>query len=305
MLEENGRLLKVTREALGYSLAEVEEATKVREYYLQLLEDGDLSGMPGRIYAIGFAETYAKYLGLDPAGLLEDIKAFYAQNSADVGFEAYVSGKKVVQAVAEGGSPNAAWHEVKDKAESRLSDQNAKAENANQLRASAYANVAMGRPIKSRSRRFGKRFLWVLLGSVVIILLLALYLLQDNPELPGFLQGNEPPPVAEGEVQTNAAPVTIIVTALDEEIWVGATVDDAEHSQVTLSPGLSQAFTAQNHVYLRFNKATHTKVEYNGQTLEGFSNGSDVWNFNFYADTYDGHADQPAGPGTGQTPPVQ
>lgn len=305
MLEENGRLLKVTREALGFSLAEVEEATKVREYYLQLLEDGDLSGMPGRIYAIGFAETYAKFLGLDPTGLLDDIKAFYAQNSADVGFEAYVSGKKVVQAVAEGGAPNAAWHEVKDKAESRLSDQNAKAENANQLRASAYANVAMGRPIRSRSRRFGKRFLWVLLGSVVVILLLALYLLQENPELPGFLQGNEPPPVAEGEVQTNAAPVTIIVTAVDEEIWVGATVDDANHSQVTLAPGLSQAFTADNHVYLRFNKATHTKVEYNGQTLENFSDGSDVWNFNFYPDSYEGYANDPVGSGSGQTQPVQ
>ena len=295
MLEENGRLLKVTREALGLSLDAVEEATKVREYYLQLLENGDLSGMPGRIYAIGFAETYAKFLGIDPAGLLEDIKAFYAKNSADVGFEAYVSGKKVVQAVAEGGSPNAAWHEVKDKAESRLADQNAKAESANQLRASAYANVAMGRPIRSRSRRFGKRFLWVLLGSVVITLLLALYLLQDNPELPGFLQGSEQLPVAESEVQANAAPVTIIVTAQAEEIWVGATVDGTKHSQVTLAPGLSQAFTAQNHLYLRFNKATHTTVEYNGQTLEDFSAGSDIWNFNFYTDSYDGYADQPVG----------
>ncbi len=300
MLEENGRLLRVTREALGYTWADVEDAIKVREYYLKQLEEGDLSGMPGRVYALGFAETYAKFLKLDPSLLLADIKEYYAKNSSDVGYEAYVSGKKVVQAVAEGGAPNAAWHEVKDKAESRLSDQNAKAANANQLRASAYANAAMGRPIRSRSRRFGRRFLWLLLGSVVIILLLALYLLQDDPQLPAFLQGSQPPPVADTDVQT--APVTLIVTAVDEEIWVGATMDGVEHQQVTLAPGLSQAFTADEHVYLRFNNATHTKVEYNGQTLEDFSGGAAIWNFNFYADDYEGHGDAPAQENPAETP---
>ena len=101
MLEENGRLLRVTREALGYTWADVEDAIKVREYYLKQLEEGDLSGMPGRVYALGFAETYAKFLKLDPSLLLADIKEYYAKNSSDVGYEAYVSGKKVVQAVAE------------------------------------------------------------------------------------------------------------------------------------------------------------------------------------------------------------
>ena len=67
MLEENGKLMRITRETLGYTYAQVEEATKVREFYLQLLENGDLAQMPGRIYAIGFADTYARFLGMDPA----------------------------------------------------------------------------------------------------------------------------------------------------------------------------------------------------------------------------------------------
>ncbi len=49
MLEENGKLMRITRETLGYTYAQVEEATKVREFYLQLLESGDLAHMPGRI----------------------------------------------------------------------------------------------------------------------------------------------------------------------------------------------------------------------------------------------------------------
>jgi len=104
MLEENGKLMRITRETLGYSYSQVEEATKVRELYLQLLESGDLAQMPGRIYAIGFADTYARFLGMDPAPILADVKAYYEVNSKQNNFEAYVSGKKVVQTMAEGGN---------------------------------------------------------------------------------------------------------------------------------------------------------------------------------------------------------
>ena len=290
MLEENGRLLKVTRESMGLSYAEVEEATKVREFYLQKLEEGNLADLPGRIYAIGFVETYAKFLGLDAAPFVAGVKEYYAGISADTGFEAYVSGKKVVQTVTEGGAPEQ-LHEAKSKAAARLTDRNVKAEDANRLRASAYSNVAMGRPLHTRNRRFGKRFLWILLGSLVVVLLLMLYLLQDNPQLPGFLGGSEPPPVADNVVE--AAPVTVIVTAGDEEVWLGYKADGGENMQVTLAPGLSQGLVADEHLYLRFNKATKTRVEYNGEVLEDFSSGYDIWNINFYPDDYAGYADQP------------
>lgn len=295
MLEENGRLLRIARETMGLSYAEVEEATKVREYYLQLLEEGDLAGLPGRIYAVGFAETYAKFLGLSPEPIVEDIKAYYAENSANTGFEAYVSGKKVVQAVAEGG---AFTPEARYKAESHMADKNTKAEAANQLRASAYANVALGRPIRTRNRSFGKRFLWVLLGSAVVALLVVLYLLQDNPQLPGFFRGENPPPVAENDLQTEAALITLIVTAGDETVWLGVNCDGTD-SQITLEPGISQAFTGSERIYLRFNKATHTEVIYNGETLTDFSLGQDIWNMNFYPDSYEGFGDtnpEPAEP---------
>lgn len=291
MLEENGRLLRVTREAMGLSYAEVEEATKVREFYLQKLEEGNLAELPGRIYAIGFMESYAKFLGLDAEPFVAEVKEYYAGNSTDTGFETYISGKKVIQTVTEGGTPEQ-WHEAKNKAATRLSDRNAKAENANRLRASAYSNVAMGRPLRTRNHRFGKRFLWILLGSLVVVLLLMLYLLQDNPQLPGFMGGDNPPPVADNVVE-ELAPVTVIVTAGDEEIWLGYKADGGENNQVTLAPGLSQGLVADEHLYLRFNKATKTRVEYNGEVLEDFSGGYDVWNINFYPDDYAGYADQP------------
>lgn len=285
MLEENGRLLKTARETRSLTYAEVEEATKVREYYLQLLEAGDLAKLPGRIYALGFAETYARYLGLDPAPIVADIKAYYAANSPDSGFEAYVSGKKVVQTVAEGG---AFVPEVQEKGEKHLADRNTKAEDANKLRTAAYANAALGRPIRTRKRRFGKRFLWVLLGSLMVVLLLVLYTLQGNGDIPGATDDNNNVP---GVTVPEAAPISIIVTAKDEAVWVGANVDNGNSSQVTLQPGISYAFEGQELVYLRFNNAGHTEVMYNGQILTGYNEGNAVWNMNFYPDSWVGFAD--------------
>lgn len=286
MLEENSRMLKAAREARGLGYAEVEEATKVREYYLQLLESGDLDKLPGRIYALGFAETYARYLGLDPAPLLADIKAHYAANSADVGFEAYVSGKKVVQTVGEGGSFTP---DIKEKAEQHLTDKNTKAEEATRLRTAAYSNAALGRPIRTRKHSFGRRFLWLLLASAVIVLLAVLYMMQDGAALPGFGTADDPAISAGG--QNAAAQVSVIVTAVDEPIWVGINVDDGDTSQISLEPGLSYAIEGQFMVYLRFNKATHTRVVYNGTELDGYSEGNDIWNVNFYADSWQGFGD--------------
>lgn len=288
MLEENSRLLRIARETKGLSYAEVEEATKVREYYLQLLEEGAIVKLPGRIYALGFAETYARYLGLSPEPLLEDIKSFYAAGSADAGFEAYVSGKKVVQAVGEGGSFTP---DVKQKAEQHLTDKNTKSEEATRLRTAAYSNAALGRPIRTRKRRFGKRFLWLLLASFVVALLLVLYMLQDNAALPGVGQGDNPPPVSDvGQVES--APIAVIVTAVDEPIWIGINVDNGKNiSQVTVEAGLSYAIEGQDLVYLRFNNATHTEVVYNGKKLDGYNEGQDRWNMNFYQERWEGFDD--------------
>lgn len=288
MLEENGKLMRITRETMGYSYAQVEEITKVRELYLEHLESGDLSPMPGRIYAIGFADTYARFLGMDPEPILADVKAYYDNNAPKPSFEAFVSGKKVVQAMAEGAPYDPTLHEVKNRAQSRLQDQNTKAAGANSLRASAYANGSLGRPIRTRNKLFGRRFLWVLLGSVIVLLLLALYLLQDNVFLPGQ---NEPGQVIGGNVDVNA-PIVLQITATDEQVWVGVRVDMADQSlHATIQPGESVTFTAQRTMYVRFSGATHAELDYNGTKISNFSAGDDIYNMDFTPSEYSGYDD--------------
>lgn len=65
-MSELGQMLREAREAKGVSLAEAEEATKIRRKYLQALEAGDYSVLPPSVYVRGFLRNYASYLGLDP-----------------------------------------------------------------------------------------------------------------------------------------------------------------------------------------------------------------------------------------------
>jgi len=75
---ELGELLRRAREAKGLSLAQVEEATKIRRSYLQALEDEDYDRLPPPVYAKGFLKNYARYLDLD----LQKVLSLYQESEA-------------------------------------------------------------------------------------------------------------------------------------------------------------------------------------------------------------------------------
>ncbi|HEX6989134.1 MAG TPA: helix-turn-helix domain-containing protein, partial [Bacillota bacterium] len=82
-LNEIGERLRQRREELGLSLRDAQTATKIRWRYLEALEQGDDSVIPGYVYAKGFLRTYAEYLGLDGWELVE----FYKQAREGPGAE--------------------------------------------------------------------------------------------------------------------------------------------------------------------------------------------------------------------------
>lgn len=65
-----GERLRQARLAQGLSLAEVEQATHIRQRYLLALERDDWAACPGKFYARAFFRSYARFLGLMPDTLL-------------------------------------------------------------------------------------------------------------------------------------------------------------------------------------------------------------------------------------------
>ena len=69
-----GERLREARAKMGLSLKQAADRTRIRSDYLEALETMDSRGLPARAYAIGYLRTYAAFLSLEPAGVVEQFK---------------------------------------------------------------------------------------------------------------------------------------------------------------------------------------------------------------------------------------
>src|SRR5436189_252883 len=67
-----GEALRKARAKRGIELSEVERVTKIREKFLQAMEEDRWEALPGPSYVRGFLSIYAQYLGLDEGALLDE-----------------------------------------------------------------------------------------------------------------------------------------------------------------------------------------------------------------------------------------
>lgn len=72
--EPLGKQLKAVRRTAKLSLDQVATETKISKKYIKALEDGNFAKMPAEVYARGFLENYAKFLGFPPDEVLIQYK---------------------------------------------------------------------------------------------------------------------------------------------------------------------------------------------------------------------------------------
>lgn len=70
-----GDRLRAAREAMGLSLKDVAERTRVPIRHLEAIESGDYAAMPTATYAVGFAKAYARAVGIDEVAVARDVRA--------------------------------------------------------------------------------------------------------------------------------------------------------------------------------------------------------------------------------------
>ena len=70
-----GEKLRDARVAQGLSLNDIATRTRVPIRHLEAIEDGRFDTMPSPTYAVGFAKTYARAVGLDEAAIASEIRA--------------------------------------------------------------------------------------------------------------------------------------------------------------------------------------------------------------------------------------
>ena len=70
-----GAYLKSVRISKKIALSTISSELRIREDYLENIESQESSALPEKVYALGFVRSYADYLGLDKAQLVEKFKS--------------------------------------------------------------------------------------------------------------------------------------------------------------------------------------------------------------------------------------
>lgn len=70
IFNEIGQTLRQQREALGLTLAEIERYTRLRQHYVQALEDGRMDHLPSPVQGRGMLSNYAAFLNLKEDAIL-------------------------------------------------------------------------------------------------------------------------------------------------------------------------------------------------------------------------------------------
>ncbi|MEP3226691.1 MAG: RodZ domain-containing protein [Parasphingorhabdus sp.] len=63
-LHSAGDLLRQAREQKNLNIEDIAKTTRIPQRHLESIESGDFAALPGRTYAIGFAKSYARTVGL-------------------------------------------------------------------------------------------------------------------------------------------------------------------------------------------------------------------------------------------------
>ncbi len=67
-------VLRKAREQAGYEIVDIAQLLRIQRNYLEAIEEGRYSDLPGTVYAIGFVRTYSDFLNLDTADIVRRFK---------------------------------------------------------------------------------------------------------------------------------------------------------------------------------------------------------------------------------------
>lgn len=106
-----GEMFRAKREEMHLSLKEVENATSIRQMYLQAIEEGRISQFLSPVYSMGFIKQYATFLGYDAEQLIKENPAAFKMRPEKQEF-AYGIGTLEKRGSPSGGvrwKPNLLW----------------------------------------------------------------------------------------------------------------------------------------------------------------------------------------------------
>ena len=253
-----GTRLRVAREARGLTLAQAEQATRIRAKFLEALEHDDFSTATSETQARGFLRNYATFLQLDPAELLADYEAAQRKPTLNV----FSTPRKAQPRIA----PRRA-----------VETQSAPDESP---------HAALVRP--RRLHWFSPDVWFAVIVTFALLLMLSWAVVQLSPAILATATLTPTSPVAFGEspaassLATPTFPPSVTTTPefptplpvyvgvnisvrAEQRIWIAVTVDGVEQFAGLLMAGEARDFVGQQTVVVSTGNGLGTRVVWNGR----------------------------------------
>lgn len=263
-----GAILKKEREARKITLAQVEEATKIRRKYLEAIENETFEVLPGEVYVKGFITAYLKYLGIKER---PDVAELLKPKEPPVDISEQIAAAE--QAHAEQSSRKL------QRSDKKQSGKKQNHKNQNQKK-----EVFEEPPLTKNT----KMILFISIAAILVLFVLqGVYSAgQPNPneDLQNDIVSEEQQNPEENDDNTDVptepqVPETPVYTGLEmtleilnldasktEQCWMSITAD-GQTTQVTLKEGQVQQVYASEQIDLHLGNAGVVKVTLNGQDL--------------------------------------
>ncbi|WP_031514476.1 helix-turn-helix domain-containing protein [Desulfofalx alkaliphila] len=238
-----GNRLRESRLAQGYSLEQVEEATKIRSKYIEALENEEYHLLPGEVYVVAFMRNYAKYLGLDDEELVQQYRAQQSPPTPEISQEDYTEKPKrrkrrEIRRKPRKGKPRTLSYVIVASIiflaviafAAMNSDKSSKPDTAQQ--------PGVGQEDRLPDTDIGEQ--------------------DDNDGLDGNLPNEDP---------DQPQQVELVLSVVEDRCWMNIEVDGQTEFSGIASAGEIKEFIGQERIYIELGNAGVVEVQLNGENL--------------------------------------
>lgn len=250
-METVGELLRAEREKKGLSIKEIESAISIRALYINAIEEGNYSIVPGEVYLKGFIRNYANYLGLNG----QEVVASYRLAQQPV----------VPEVIAP------------------------PAETRTKTKPKATANDSSTTTAIS-GKKSGKLLIISLLAVFVAGSAWWLFANQSPAKEPQETKQVQPTPPSSAPLATPPAPAVpaqnkpvVVIAKFTEQCWTSVVADDKQIYEGTPQTGETLTWEAQKNITITAGNAGGVDITYNGKEMGKIGKKGEVLVKNYVA----------------------
>ncbi len=251
-------LLRAERERLGKELKEVAQATRIRYSYLKAIEESDFKSLPAEVYTRAYIRVYAQHLGISPESTLKDYERFLSERDKLEPFETPMPEKTDVVAVKDPVSDNPRAFQIKNisvplfKIFSILIV-------VSVVGLFLYWNQSSDIGVTERVEYHPPQPTQVVTSSTT----------QDSPQI----QSPESTTKEDAPDKTYKHSLSIIAT---ERVWLQVLIDGKEKKEMTLNPGETLTYAAQDSFSLIIGNAGGIRLRFDDKNLDNLGESGKV-----------------------------